>query len=171
MLIGREQEQEMLHKAYESDSSQFVAVYGRRRVGKTYLVRECFADKFVFQHSGVAKASTKLQLRYFKESLLKSGFPKARLPKDWIEAFSMLEQLIEQSEAEKKVVFIDEIPWMDTPRSNFITALEYFWNSFASARKDVLLIVCGSATSWIINKVLKNHGGLHIFTTFHFARM
>ena len=108
MLIGREQEQEMLHKAYESDSSQFVAVYGRRRVGKTYLVRECFADKFVFQHSGVAKASTKLQLRYFKESLLKSGFPKARLPKDWIEAFSMLEQLIEQSEAEKKVVFIDE---------------------------------------------------------------
>ena len=87
MLIGREQEQEMLHKAYESDSSQFVAVYGRRRVGKTYLVRECFADKFVFQHSGVAKASTKLQLRYFKESLLKSGFPKARLPKDWIEAF------------------------------------------------------------------------------------
>ena len=161
MLIGREQEQEMLHKAYESDSSQFVAVYGRRRVGKTYLVRECFADKFVFQHSGVAKASTKLQLRYFKESLLKSGFPKARLPKDWIEAFSMLEQLIEQSEAEKKVVFIDEIPWMDTPRSNFITALEYFWNSFASARKDVILIVCGSATSWIINKVLKNHGGLH----------
>ena len=141
MLIGREQEQEMLHKAYESDSSQFVAVYGRRRVGKTYLVRECFADKFVFQHSGVAKASTKLQLRYFKESLLKSGFPKARMPKDWIEAFSMLEQLIEQSEVGKKVVFIDEIPWMDTPRSNFITALEYFWNSFASARKDVLLIV------------------------------
>lgn len=92
MLIGREQEQEMLHIAYESDSSQFVAVYGRRRVGKTYLVRECFADKFVFQHSGVAKASTKLQLRYFKESLLKSGFHKARLPKDWIEAFSMLEQ-------------------------------------------------------------------------------
>lgn len=161
MLIGREQEQELLHRAYESDSSQFVAVYGRRRVGKTYLVRECFDGKFVFQHSGIAKANTKLQLRYFKESLLKSDMPKARLPKDWIEAFSMLEQLIEQSEAEKKVVFIDEIPWMDTPRSNFITALEYFWNSFASARKDILLIVCGSATSWIINKVLKNHGGLH----------
>ena len=161
MLIGREQEQELLRRAYESEGSQFVAVYGRRRVGKTYLVRECFDGKFVFQHSGVAKANTKLQLRYFKESLLKSGQSKARLPKDWIEAFSMLEQLIEQSEAEKKVVFIDEVPWMDTPRSNFITALEYFWNSFASARKDILLIVCGSATSWIINKVLKNHGGLH----------
>ena len=161
MLVGREQEQEMLRKAYEADLSQFVAVYGRRRVGKTFLVRECFRNKFVFQHSGVAKANTKLQLRYFKESLLKSGLLKARLPKDWIEAFSMLEQLIEQSSAEKKVVFIDEIPWMDTPRSNFITALEYFWNSFASARNDVLLIVCGSATSWIINKVLKNHGGLH----------
>lgn len=161
MLIGREQELELLRKAYESDDSQFVAVYGRRRVGKTFLVRECFDHNLVFQHSGVAKANTKLQLRYFKESLSKSGLPKARVPKDWIEAFSMLEQLIELSNSDKKVIFIDEIPWMDTPRSNFITALEYFWNSFASARKDVLLVICGSATSWIINKVLKNHGGLH----------
>lgn len=161
MLIGREKEQRWLREAYQSDESQFVAVYGRRRVGKTFLVRECFNNKFVFQHSGVAKASTKLQLRYFKESLVKSGVSKVRIPKDWIEAFSCLEQLIEQSSEKKKVVFIDEIPWMDTPRSNFITALEYFWNSFASARKDVLLIICGSATSWIINKVLKNHGGLH----------
>lgn len=161
MLIGREKEQKWLREAYKSDESQFVAVYGRRRVGKTFLVRECFNDKFVFQHSGVAKANTKLQLRYFKESLVKSGASKVHIPKDWIEAFSCLERLIEQSSEKKKVVFIDEIPWMDTPRSNFITALEYFWNSFASARKDVLLIICGSATSWIINKVLKNHGGLH----------
>ncbi len=161
MLIGREKEQGWLREAYQSDESQFVAVYGRRRVGKTYLVRECFHDKFVFQHSGVAKANTKLQLRYFQESLVKSGFITARTPKDWVEAFSCLRQLIEQSSENKKVVFIDEIPWMDTPRSNFVTALEYFWNSFASARNDVLLIVCGSATSWIINKVLKNHGGLH----------
>lgn len=161
MLIGREKEQGWLREAYQSDESQFVAVYGRRRVGKTYLVRECFNDRFVFQHSGVAKANTKLQLRYFKESLIKSGASNARIPKDWVEAFASLEMLIEQSTEKKKVVFIDEIPWMDTPRSNFITALEYFWNSFASARKDVLLIICGSATSWIINKVLKNHGGLH----------
>ncbi len=106
-------------------------------------------------------ASTKLQLRYFKESLVKSGASNVRIPKDWIEAFSYLEGLIEQSSEKKKVVFIDEIPWMDTARSNFVTALEFFWNTFASARKDVLLIICGSATSWIINKVLKNHGGLH----------
>ncbi len=161
MLIGRAKEQGWLREAYKSDESQFVAVYGRRRVGKTYLVRECFNDKFVFQHSGVAKASTKLQLRYFKESLVKSGASNVRIPKDWVEAFSFLEQLIEQSSEKKKVVFIDEIPWMDTARSNFVTALEFFWNTFASARKDVLLIICGSATSWIINKVLKNHGGLH----------
>lgn len=161
MMIGREQEQEWLHKAYNEDESKFVAVYGRRRVGKTFLIRECFEDKFVFQHSGVAKANTKIQLRYFKESLQKYGFAKVRIPKDWIEAFSALEQLIEKSTAKKKVVFIDEIPWMDTPRSNFVTALEFFWNNFASARKDILLIICGSATSWIINKVLKNHGGLH----------
>lgn len=161
MLIGREKEQGLLSEAYRSNESQFVAVYGRRRVGKTYLIRECFHDKFIFQHSGVAKANTKLQLRYFKESLVKSGASNVRIPKDWVEAFSCLEQLIEQSSEKKKVVFIDEIPWMDTARSNFVTALEYFWNSFASARNDVLLIICGSATSWIINKVLKNHGGLH----------
>lgn len=161
MLIGRAKEQGWLREAYKSDESQFVAVYGRRRVGKTYLIRECFNNKFVFQHSGVAKASTKLQLRYFKESLVKSGATNVRIPKDWIEAFSYLEGLIEQSSQKKKVVFIDEIPWMDTARSNFVTALEFFWNTFASARKDVLLIICGSATSWIINKVLKNHGGLH----------
>ncbi len=91
MLIGREKEQGWLREAYQSDESQFVAVYGRRRVGKTYLVRECFHDKFVFQHSGVAKANTKLQLRYFQESLIKSGFITTRTPKDWVEAFLVLD--------------------------------------------------------------------------------
>ncbi len=136
MLTGREKEQGWLREACQSDESQFVAVYGRRRVGKTFLVRECFNDRFVFQHSGVAKASTKLQLRYFKESLVKSGASKVRIPKDWVEAFASLERLIEQSSEKKKVVFFDEIPWMDTPRSNFVTALEYFWNSFVVVKEE-----------------------------------
>ena len=53
------------------------------------------------------------------------------------------------------------MPWLDTQRSDFVSALEYFWNSFASARKDIVFIACGSATSWITNKIIKNHGGLH----------
>lgn len=91
---------------------------------------------------------------------------KVRIPTDWSDAFFQLAQFIKESKEEKKVIFIDEVPWLDTPRSGFLSALEYFWNSFASARKDVLLIICGSATSWIINKVLKNHGGLHNRVTY-----
>ena len=91
---------------------------------------------------------------------------KAKIPTDWSDAFFQLAQFIKENKEEKKVIFIDEIPWLDTPRSGFLSALEYFWNSFASARKDVLLIICGSATSWIINKVLKNHGGLHNRVTY-----
>lgn len=161
MITGREREREMLRQAYESDYSQFVAVYGRRRVGKTFLIRETFNYDFTFQHAGVARKNTREQLKYFRASLVRCGLAKARIPRDWSDAFFLLEQLINQSNERKKVIFIDETPWMDAPKSGFLTALEYFWNVVASARKDILLIVCGSATSWIIDKVLKNHGGLH----------
>ena len=113
----------------------------------------------------------RVQLRAFRDSLADAGMGKVKVPEDWMEAFSLLRQLIRQSKERKKVVFIDEIPWMDTPRSNFVSAIEYFWNNFASARKDVLLIICGSATSWIINKVLKNHGGLHNRVTYRLPVM
>lgn len=161
MIIGREREREMLRQAYESDYSQFVAVYGRRRVGKTFLIRETFNYSFTFQHAGVAKKDTREQLKYFRASLERCGLKKVRIPRDWTDAFFLLEQLINKSDEKKKVIFIDETPWMDAPKSGFLTALEYFWNVVASARKDILLIICGSATSWIIDKVLKNHGGLH----------
>ncbi len=166
MIIGREHEIKELMRAYDSEYSEFVAVYGRRRVGKTFLVRETFDYKFTFQYSGVHNESYKIQLRNFRDALKLSGMKKAHIPTDWSDAFFQLGELISQSPKGKKVIFIDEMPWLDTPRSNFISALEYFWNSFASARKDVLLIICGSATSWIINKILKNHGGLHNRVTF-----
>ena len=91
---------------------------------------------------------------------------KCRIPVDWSDAFFLLSQLLDQQESGKKVVFIDELPWMDAPRSNFVSAIEHFWNGYASARKDILLIICGSATSWIINNVFKNHGGLHNRVTY-----
>ena len=83
------------------------------------------------------------------------------MPTSWLEAFSLLSNFLKNSTDEKKIIFLDELPWMDTPRSNFVSALEHFWNGWASARKDIVLIICGSATSWIINKVINDHGGLH----------
>ena len=161
MIIGRKDEQAELRRAYESEYSEFVAVTGRRRIGKTFLVRETFNYTFAFQHSGLANQKTRVQLQEFRQSLIKSGLKKCRVPTDWFDAFFLLSELLDQQGKGKKVVFIDELPWMDAPRSNFVSALEHFWNAYASARKDILLIICGSATSWIINNVFRNHGGLH----------
>ena len=161
MIIGREKEMHQLREAYNDEYSQFVVVYGRRRVGKTFLVRETFDYKFTFQHAGIANAPKSVQLEEWRNSLMKYGMKIERAPKTWFEAFSLLDDLIRKSRAKRKVVFIDELPWMDTQASNFIPALEHFWNAYASARKDVLLVVCGSATSWIVDKIVHNHGGLH----------
>ena len=161
MLIGRRYEKGRLLSAYESEYSEFVAVYGRRRVGKTFLIRETFDYKFTFQHSGLANSPRATQLKAWQNSLAAHGLKVKRAPSNWLDAFELLKDLINQSKDKKKVVFIDELPWMDTHASGLIPALEHFWNSWASARKDVLLIICGSATSWIINKIVKNKGGLH----------
>lgn len=161
MLIGRKEEQRKLREALESEYSEFVVVYGRRRVGKTFLVREMFDKRITFAHTGLAQKNTREQLQNFQLSLRRQGYDKAPLPTNWLEAFDMLATLVEHSKQKRKVVFIDELPWMDAPRSSFMSALEHFWNGFASARKDILLITCGSATSWITKKLLKNKRGLH----------
>ena len=161
MIIGRIDEQQILRSAAQSENSEFVAVYGRRRVGKTYLIRETFGYKFTFQHTGLAKGNTREQLFSFAISLRDAGYDDCPIPKSWLEAFSLLSTYLKNSTDEKKIIFLDELPWMDTPRSNFISAFEHFWNGWASARKDIVLIICGSATSWIINKVINDHGGLH----------
>ena len=161
-IIGRYEEQRLLQQYFESDEPEFVAVYGRRRVGKTFLIKKFFSERFSFYISGLANATKEEQLENFNATLTFYGqVPYARA-KNWMEAFRQLIFLLENSkQKDKKVIFIDELPWFDTPRSGFITGLEYFWNSWASARSDILLIACGSATSWMINKLLKNHGGLH----------
>jgi len=161
MIIRRKEEERELLRAFESSESEFVAVYGRRRVGKTFLVKNTFEGKFTFQHSGAANGDKQVQLAAWCQSLEEYGMTVDSAPSNWMDAFQLLRQLIKESSQEKKVVFIDEMPWMDTPGSKFTTALEFFWNSFASMRKDVLLIVCGSAASWIINKLFRNYGGLY----------
>jgi AAA+ ATPase superfamily predicted ATPase len=161
MLIGREKEQALLNDLLHSNQSEFVALYGRRRVGKTYLVRETFNYQFAFQHTGILDAPMSEQLGEFRESLYAAGLPKCPKPKTWGEAFRLLQRLLASLPEGKKVVFIDELPWMDTPKSNFIRALDHFWNAWATTRKDIILIVCGSATSWIIDNIVMNYGGLH----------
>ena len=163
MIVGREKEIELLRSLLQEDESQFVAVYGRRRVGKTFLIREAFNYKFSFQHTGIYGATQKEQLSEFLESLYAAGMEKVEeTPQNWNQAFHLLEHFIDKSRSkQKKVIFIDEMPWMDTHKSNFVRSLDHFWNSWATARKDIILIICGSATSWIINNVIMNYGGLH----------
>ncbi|MDD6364826.1 MAG: ATP-binding protein [Bacteroidales bacterium] len=168
-MIGRVKEQKTLLDAYKSEYSEFVAVYGRRRIGKTFLVRETFKYSFTFQHAGGAKESLKGQLGLFRTSLQEYGHNNCPELKTWHEAFNQLKVLIQTSKTKKKTIFLDEAAWMDTPKSNFLSALEFFWNSWASNRKDVLLIICASATSWIVNKVFKNRGGLHNRVTVRIA--
>ncbi|MBR4712310.1 MAG: AAA family ATPase [Paludibacteraceae bacterium] len=161
MLVGRQLEQDLFHEIVRSDKSEFVAVYGRRRVGKTYLVRETFNYSFAFQHTGVQDADKARQLTEFGRSLATAGMRNCPKLKDWFMAFDALGEFLQGVESEKKIVFIDELPWLDTPKSDFLSALEHFWNGWATMRRDIVLIVCGSATSWIISKLINNYGGLH----------
>ncbi|MCL2326992.1 MAG: AAA family ATPase [Bacteroidetes bacterium] len=161
-IIGRKVEQEALKRFVESDKAEFVAVFGRRRVGKTFLVREFFANSFSFSHTGMANASMEMQLHNFNASLNNYSSKPYQKATTWFESFEQLKHLLQHSRKKgKKVVFIDEMPWLDTPRSNFLSAFEHFWNSWAAWQKDIVLIVCGSASSWLTDKLLNNHGGLH----------
>lgn len=163
MIIGRESEMAYLRGLMKAEESQFVAVYGRRRVGKTFLIREAFNYNFVFQHTGTYGATRKQQLSDFRESLYNAGMSKCAMPKTWSDAFLLLWKFLSSfpENDEKKVIFIDELPWMDTPKSNFVRSLDHFWNAWATTRKDIILVICGSATSWIIDNVIMNYGGLH----------
>ena len=163
MIIGREKEIATLQGLLGSDESQFVAVYGRRRVGKTFLIREAYNYDFVFQHTGTYGATRKQQLSDFRESLYNAGMGKCAMPKTWSDAFHLLWDFLKVMpvDGKKKVIFIDELPWMDTPKSNFVRSLDHFWNAWATTRKDIILVICGSATSWIIDNVIMNYGGLH----------
>ena len=161
MLIGRKKEINLLHEIQNDDRSHFLAIYGRRRVGKTFLIREAFDYRFAFQHAGLSDSGMKGQIFAFVSSLKDAGYEVKKQPKNWLEAFEYLKDLIRKSSEKKKIIFIDELSWMDTPKCDLMVALENFWNGFASARKDIVLIVCASATSWMLSKVVHNKGGLY----------
>lgn len=171
-IIGRKQEIKELTALYLANKPVFAVVYGRRRVGKTFLVRELFGEKFSFYHTGLSpyemngEKLLEQQLKNFNNNLIRYGSNTKSSPQNWFEAFDALINLLEEQGKDKRqVVFIDEMPWLDTPRSGFITALEHFWNGWGAGRENLMLIVCGSATSWISDKLLNNKGGLYDRTT------
>ena len=161
-IVGRIEEKQQFNELFQSKRSEFVTVYGRRRVGKTFLIREYYKQHITFHLTGLANATLPQQLLNFHTCMCTS-FAKYKepIPTSWFEAFQQLIKRIEKNKQKKQVIFLDELPWLDTPKSYFISALEHFWNSFAVARKDILLIVCGSTASWMIHKLINNKGGLH----------
>ena len=169
MLIGREKEKGILLNALSEEYSQFIAVYGRRRVGKTFLIRESFDNCFDFQYTGAANLTTRKQLARFRRALKEHGQTDTPELTNWGDAFSEFKRYIKSLPEKidsngkpiKKVIFLDELPWMDAPRSGFLSELESFWNGWASGRKDIVMVVCGSSTSWMVKKIIKNKGGLH----------
>lgn len=162
LLIGRQQECKKLEQCLVSKRSEFVIVCGRRRIGKTFLIDSFFKKCYDFSFVGNHNVKTQIQLRKFLKAL--KGFSKKDYTpfKDWYEAFDALEEYLGTLPSDrKKVVFIDEMPWIDTSRSTFVSALESFWNGWANRRNDILLIASGSATSWMADKLIANQGGLH----------
>jgi type II secretory pathway predicted ATPase ExeA len=163
-IAGRKPEIKKLQGALHSDQPELIAVYGRRRVGKTYLIREFFDDQICFELTGIHKATLREQLNNFTASLTEANNSLLALqpPGTWQEAFAQLKTFLNQYKSKgKKVVFLDELPWLNTPRSGFLKHLEHFWNSYGSKRKDLVLIVCGSAASWMLQHILDSKGGLH----------
>lgn len=159
-IVGRAKQLEALEKYMNSDCSEFIALYGRRRVGKTFLVKEALRNQLTIHFTGRESAPLTQQLLNFHYALVDAGgnFP---IPTNWTEAFRYLSKFLEKKKEMVKIVFIDELPWLDTAKSGFLGALEYFWNNWASYRNDIKLIVCGSATSWMLDKVINSRGGLH----------
>lgn len=162
-MIGRNNEKTIFNKALNSDTAELIPVTGRRRVGKTYLIREFFKDKIDFELVGLKDANASQQLRNFSFSLLNLTITKQIpiVPEDWLDAFHQLIKALENKKSKKKkIVFFDELPWLATHRSGFMTGFNYFWNSYASTQ-NIIVIICGSAASWMIKNVINDKGGLH----------
>ncbi len=172
-MIGRRSEANALNRLYYGEEAELVVIYGRRRVGKTYLVDETFSGRITFRHAGLSpegitsKGILKLQLEHFYNSLLLAGMEKTKKPSSWLEAFLLLEMYLQGLDnGQRQVVFLDELPWLDTPKSGFMNAFEAFWNTWGCHRKNLMVIVCGSANSWIQDKLINNHGGLYNRVTY-----
>ena len=160
-LIGRNAETQELEKRFNSGKPEFVAVYGRRRIGKTYLIKNVFAKRLAFYMTGTYDATRKEQLSHFARQYSEYTGGYCAVPNDWGEAFELLKSLIKTYKKKRAVVFLDELPWLDSRKSGFLKELELFWNSWGSDCNNLMLIVCGSSTTWVTSKIIGDRGGLH----------
>jgi uncharacterized protein len=163
-LVGRERERRTFTQALRSSVPELVAVYGRRRIGKTFLVRQLCAEQLVFELVGSHDGTRAVQLEAFAATLAEACGSSLALPNDWPEAFGQLVRYLEpllKAKRGKRVLFFDELPWLATRRSGFLQAFEHFWNSWASRQARLLVVICGSSASWMLRKVIRQRGGLH----------
>lgn len=159
-IIGRNEEIRQLDNCYKSGESEFIILYGRRRVGKTFLIRKHFEDKFDFVLTGIHNGAKAIQLGNFASALEEYSGTAQAVPKTWFEAFDQLKRHLSSLRKKRALVFIDEMPWLDTKKSDFLSAFELFWNSWGASQSKLMLIACGSATTWITDKIFANKGGL-----------
>lgn len=164
-IIGRKDEIAKLENIVSSDHAELVAVYGRRRIGKTYLIKEFFDEKFDYYATGIFGGTKEDELRAFCDTLLQKNICKLSGIKSWFDAFTALRDYIQSLKKKKIIIFLDELPWFDAPAGQFIKAFEWFWNSYASTKHNLKLIVCGSATTWMTDKFINGKGGLYNRTT------
>ena len=162
-IIGRKAEIKRLTVAVNSPRSEFIALYGRRRVGKTFLINQMFRNQFTFKMTGVIEGTLKDQFIAFADAMSDYGYNIPEMPKDWMSAFIMLKNALKQkvNSGERCIIFIDELPAMDAEGSSVASAVGYFWNNWASQFDNIVFIICGSATSWMITNVIDSKGGLH----------
>lgn len=161
-IVGRKKELSLINQYFNSGKAEFIAVYGRRRVGKTFLIRQHFRNQFAFDMTGIMEGTKSEQMTAFHTALKTYGYT-GKKNTNWIDAFFTLRQVLESriEEGKRCVIFIDELPCLDTPKAGFVNALGHFWNNWANWQSEIMLIVCGSATSWMVRNVIDNHGGLH----------
>jgi hypothetical protein len=163
LLVGRKIERAELQDALASGRPELIAVHGRRRVGKTFLIRAVFAEQLCFELTGMRDAKLKVQLENFTRTIASLVSYPLATPASWVDAFDILKRFLieELAKGSRKVVFLDELPWLASARSGFLSALDHFWNSFGSRQQNLILVICGSAASWMIVNVLHQKGGLH----------
>ncbi len=164
IVVGRDSEIQVLSDSLVSHRSELIAIYGRRRIGKTYLIREFFGSKIIFSFTGLSTGGRASQIKNFTIKLneVTDQFRNHKQPVDWLEAFSLLKTFllgIKESK-KKKVIFIDEFPWVDSHKSGFLASFENFWNDYCTSRRDLIVVVCGSAASYMVKKIINNSRGL-----------